>query len=180
MFSGCIQGIDYGDVFLSRCGTVLYMAPEIFMESNFTRSVDWWALGVILYRMAIGEFPFFDKEKEFLKAKIIYTEPKIPPELLFRVKFTLQGLLKKDARLRLGSHETDAKEVMESSLFRGFNWDALLSQEMQAPFTPPISVPERVELVSLRLPGAGVPEELPHRAPLEEALEELNCPALLP
>ncbi|XP_031762466.1 ribosomal protein S6 kinase alpha-4-like [Xenopus tropicalis] len=174
------EGIDYGDVFLSRCGTVLYMAPEIFMESNFTRSVDWWALGVILYRMAIGEFPFFDKEKEFLKAKIIYTEPKIPPELLFRVKFTLQGLLKKDARLRLGSHETDAKEVMESSLFRGFNWDALLSQEMQAPFTPPISVPERVELVSLRLPGAGVPEELPHRAPLEEALEELNCPALLP
>ncbi|KAE8636558.1 hypothetical protein XENTR_v10003042 [Xenopus tropicalis] len=177
-FGLSIEGIGYRDEIWGNCGTVPYKAPEIFTEVNYTRSVDWWALGVILYRMAIGEFPFDETDKQLLTAQIINTEPKIPPDLLLSVKVTLQGLLEKDARLRLGSHETDAKEVMESSLFRGFNWDALLSQEMQAPFTPQISVKERVELVRLRLPGAGVPR--PHRTPLEEAFEKLNCPPLLP
>eukprot|EP00079_Xenopus_tropicalis_P032710 XP_017946481.1 PREDICTED: uncharacterized protein LOC101730448 [Xenopus tropicalis] len=177
-FGLSIEGIGYRDEIWGNCGTVPYKAPEIFTELNYTRSVDWWALGVILYRMAIGEFPFDETDKQLLTAQIINTEPKIPPDLLLSVKVTLQRLLEKDARLRLGSHETDAKEVMESSLFTGFNWDALLSQEMQAPFTPQISVKERVELVRLRLPGAGVPQ--PHRTPLEEAFEKLNCPPLLP
>ncbi|KAE8600998.1 hypothetical protein XENTR_v10013495 [Xenopus tropicalis] len=53
-FGLSIEGIGYRDDIWGHCGTVPYMAPEIFTR-NYTRSVDWWALGVILYRMAIGE-----------------------------------------------------------------------------------------------------------------------------
>ena len=40
------------------CGTTCYMAPEIFSKSNYTNKVDIWALGVLIFYMVFGEFPF--------------------------------------------------------------------------------------------------------------------------
>jgi serine/threonine protein kinase len=34
------------------------MAPEIFLKSNYTNKVDIWALGVLIFYMLFGEFPF--------------------------------------------------------------------------------------------------------------------------
>ncbi|GJJ73169.1 hypothetical protein EMPS_05527 [Entomortierella parvispora] len=45
----------------SLCGTVSYMAPEIDAgeESNgYTTNVDIWSLGILLFRMLVGEYPF--------------------------------------------------------------------------------------------------------------------------
>ncbi|KAE8574596.1 hypothetical protein XENTR_v10003496 [Xenopus tropicalis] len=38
----------------SHCGTLFYMAPEIF-KGRYTRSVDWWALGVTIYKLLTGD-----------------------------------------------------------------------------------------------------------------------------
>lgn len=40
------------------CGTTCYMAPEIFLKSNYTNKVDIWALGVLIFYMLFGQFPF--------------------------------------------------------------------------------------------------------------------------
>ena len=41
------------------CGTPSYMAPEITRKNDYEgRPVDIWALGVTLYVMLTGEFPF--------------------------------------------------------------------------------------------------------------------------
>lgn len=40
------------------CGTTCYMAPEIFQKTNYTYKVDIWALGVLIFYMLFGEFPF--------------------------------------------------------------------------------------------------------------------------
>lgn len=37
------------------CGTPEFLAPEVLTESNYTRSVDWWGLGVLIYEMLVGE-----------------------------------------------------------------------------------------------------------------------------
>lgn len=42
----------------SFCGTTAYMAPEIIMDMNYGKPVDMWAIGVILYVMVSGEYPF--------------------------------------------------------------------------------------------------------------------------
>jgi calcium/calmodulin-dependent protein kinase I len=51
----------------SKCGTLLYMAPEMFQNRHYTKSVDVWSVGVILYRiLAGGRFPFTKEELEVL------------------------------------------------------------------------------------------------------------------
>ena len=35
----------------TQCGTLLYMAPEIFTRPSYTKSVDVWACAVIMYLM---------------------------------------------------------------------------------------------------------------------------------
>ncbi|KAE8583603.1 hypothetical protein XENTR_v10020592 [Xenopus tropicalis] len=48
-------GIGYGDRTNSMVGSPAYMAPEVVGKKEYTRAVDWWALGVITYEMLLGK-----------------------------------------------------------------------------------------------------------------------------
>lgn len=55
----CKEGIGYEDRIRAKCGTPLYMAPEMLTETPYSRSVDWWALGIIIYEMLVGKVKYF-------------------------------------------------------------------------------------------------------------------------
>ena len=57
-FGFCKQG----DLAETYAGTAYYMAPEIMDSENYTNKVDIWSLGVCLYRMVFGIFPFRPKK----------------------------------------------------------------------------------------------------------------------
>ncbi|KAF8743854.1 hypothetical protein AX14_000254 [Amanita brunnescens Koide BX004] len=52
------------------CGTVGYTAPEIVKEERYSKSVDMWALGCVLYTLLCGFPPFYDESINILTEKV--------------------------------------------------------------------------------------------------------------
>lgn len=52
------------------CGTVGYTAPEIVKDERYSKSVDMWALGCVLYTILCGFPPFYDENIKCLTEKV--------------------------------------------------------------------------------------------------------------
>lgn len=52
------------------CGTVGYTAPEIVKDQRYSKEVDMWALGCVLYTLLCGFPPFYDEKIDELTEKI--------------------------------------------------------------------------------------------------------------
>ena len=48
----------FTNICITVTGTPNYIAPEILRGEDYSFSVDWWALGVLLYEMLAGRSPF--------------------------------------------------------------------------------------------------------------------------
>ncbi|KAH8196438.1 hypothetical protein TruAng_009398 [Truncatella angustata] len=55
---------------MTPCGTVGYTAPEIVKDERYSKSVDMWALGCVLYTLLCGFPPFYDESIEVLTEKV--------------------------------------------------------------------------------------------------------------
>ena len=58
------------------------MSPEQCLQQDYTKNIDWWALGILMYELLFGISPFrMGKAKNGIKAlenKIKYNEPAYP------------------------------------------------------------------------------------------------------
>lgn len=75
-FGMCKEGVKDGIKTNTFCGTPDYIAPEILTESMYDGSVDWWALGVLMYEMMAGQPPFeAESEDDLFEAILQVSEP---------------------------------------------------------------------------------------------------------
>ncbi|CAG8785492.1 30124_t:CDS:2, partial [Gigaspora margarita] len=65
-----LSKIVWNEQTMTPCGTVGYTAPEIVKDERYSKSVDMWALGCVLYTMLCGFPPFYDESIRDLTEKV--------------------------------------------------------------------------------------------------------------
>ncbi|KAG8704795.1 MAPK-activated protein kinase Srk1, partial [Ceratobasidium sp. 423] len=65
-----LSKIVWDEQTMTPCGTVGYTAPEIVKDERYSKSVDMWALGCVLYTLLCGFPPFYDESINVLTEKV--------------------------------------------------------------------------------------------------------------
>ncbi|XP_066142309.1 atypical protein kinase C-like [Euwallacea fornicatus] len=142
----CKEGIRPGDTTSTFCGTPNYIAPEILRGEEYGFSVDWWALGVLLYEMLAGRSPFDiagasenpdQNTEDYLFQVILEKTIRIPRSLSVKAANVLKGFLNKNPADRLGCHSTESFiEITGHQFFKSIDWDLLEQKQVPPPYKP--------------------------------------------
>jgi serine/threonine protein kinase len=144
-------------------GTPDYLAPEVILGLGHSFTVDWWAVGVLVFEMLTGCPPFNADSAHAVFARILDgripwpgcsgerdgdcdagddgdaeededDDVDIPPE----ARDLIERLLDANPKKRLGAGGAD--ELKSHAFFNGVDWDELL--EHDGPFVPQLDTPD--------------------------------------
>uniref|UniRef100_A0A8C4EGP0 protein kinase C n=1 Tax=Dicentrarchus labrax TaxID=13489 RepID=A0A8C4EGP0_DICLA len=135
-FGLCKEGMGFRDRTSTFCGTPEFLAPEVLTETSYTRAVDWWGLGVLIFEMLVGESPFPGDDEEEVFDSIVNDEVRYPRFLSTEAISIMRRLLRRSPERRLGAGEKDAEEVKKHLFFRNMDWNGLLAKKVKPPFVP--------------------------------------------
>ncbi|CAM6094945.1 unnamed protein product [Calypogeia fissa] len=121
----------------SFVGTEEYIAPEIILGLGHNSSVDWWALGILLYEMLFGRTPFRGRNRQRTFANVLHKDLGFPTSVPVSMgaKQIIRALLHRDPKKRLGS-DKGANDLKSHPFFNGINWPLIRCMAPPALETP--------------------------------------------
>jgi len=116
------------------CGTPEYLAPEVLKQEKYTKAVDWWSLGTLMFEMLSGLPPFYSEEVQNMYYNIINTQLVMPKGTNEATQSLLTGFLAKNPQDRL----SDPEKIKAHPFFKGIDWDKLYRKQVKPPYIPPV------------------------------------------
>ncbi|KAF4798700.1 hypothetical protein TURU_061648 [Turdus rufiventris] len=139
-FGMCKEGILNGVTTTTFCGTPDYIAPEILQELEYGPSVDWWALGVLMYEMMAGQPPFEADNEDDLFESILHDDVLYPVWLSKEAVSILKAFMTKNPNKRLGcvASQNGEDAIKQHPFFKEIDWVLLEQRKIKPPFKPRI------------------------------------------
>lgn len=106
-------------------------------------TVDWWALGVLIYEMIVGIPPFFHRNKHRMYFLIKESDVNFPDPVRHKIEVShdaqdlILRLLDKSRKTRLGAKGVE--EILSHKWFSDLNMEKLLAKELPPAYKPAIS-----------------------------------------
>ncbi|KAJ7935427.1 kinase-like domain-containing protein [Mycena leptocephala] len=125
------------------CGTTEYLAPEVLLdEHGYSKMVDFWSLGVLLFEMCCGWSPFYAEDIQQTYKNICFGKIRFPKGAISEDgRQFVRGLLNRNPKHRLGAVR-DVEELKEHPFFSSIDWAALARKEVMPPFKPVVESDE--------------------------------------
>ncbi|KAF5104721.1 hypothetical protein DV453_005129 [Geotrichum candidum] len=119
------------------CGTTEYLAPEVLLDdAGYTKMVDFWSLGVLVFEMCCGWSPFYAEDTQKMYKNIAFGKVRFPKDSVSAEgRDFVKGLLNRNPHLRVGAHG-GAQELKRHAFFQGIDWIAMENKEIEPPFKP--------------------------------------------
>jgi len=140
--NGYLKMIDFGtskvltDYTSTIIGTPHYIAPEILRGRGYSLSCDFWSLGICMYEIFYGKYPFGNYANEVLEVykeilKNNFTFPNDSNKVA-KANMLITCLLNKKVNERI----CNVSSLKKKPFFEGFQFDKLIDLRLKPPFKP--------------------------------------------
>ena len=136
---GIAMGYKRGDTgVVSASGTPGYMAPEAIINKPHDFAVDYFALGVIVYELMMGERPYQGRNRKEIREQMFSIEIKLDNDDMpedwedENILDFINKLLARKKKKRLGYKS--GEDVKNHPYFKDISWTQIENLEMESPF----------------------------------------------
>ncbi|XP_013875128.1 cGMP-dependent protein kinase 2 isoform X1 [Austrofundulus limnaeus] len=140
---GFAKKIRSGQKTWTFCGTPEYVAPEIILNKGHNFSVDFWALGILVFELLTGSPPFSGSDQMMTYTFILKGIEKMdfPKKISKRPEDLIRKLCRRNPAERLGNLKNGITDIKKHRWFNGFNWEGLKVKTLQSPLRRELSGP---------------------------------------